>query len=100
MNVRWILAVAFGLCLTVSAEASCVCRCVDGGMHPLCTSSMELPPICPITVCPIVPLTLAPLPPIQLPPLGASQCSQRQVLDPATGQYEWRSVCDQADRVW
>jgi hypothetical protein len=24
---------------------------------------------------------------------GASSCSQRQVLNPRTGQYEWRSLC-------
>jgi hypothetical protein len=36
----------------------------------------------------------APLPSMQLPPLGTSHCSQRQILNPATRQYEWRNVCN------
>jgi hypothetical protein len=30
-----------------SARATCVCRCVDGEMQPLCSSAIDLPPICP-----------------------------------------------------
>ncbi len=86
---RLISAIAFGVLLTASAKASCVCRCVDGEMQPLCSSSIDLPPICPLT-----PLSIAPIPPLQLPPLGTSQCEQRQVLNPATRRYEWRSICN------
>ncbi|WP_291847751.1 hypothetical protein [Bradyrhizobium sp.] len=91
---RLISAIAFGVLLTASAKASCVCRCVDGEMQPLCSSSIDLPPICPLTICPLTPLSIAPIPPLQLPPLGTSQCEQRQVLNPATRRYEWRSICN------
>jgi hypothetical protein len=91
---RLILTVSFLAFLTASAEASCVCRCVDGQMQPLCSSSIDLPLICPMTTCPLTPPSIAPIQPTQLPPLGTSQCSQGQVLNPATRQYEWRSICD------
>lgn len=92
--LRLILALAFGGAIMVAAQAGCVCRCVDGQMQPLCSSSIDLPPICPATLCSLTPPSIAPLPSTQLPPLGTSHCSQRQVLNPATRQYEWRNICN------
>ena len=92
--MRLLLIAIFALLLTAECQASCVCRCVDGEMQPLCSSSTDVPPVCPVTVCALVQPSLRPIQPLGLPPLGTSQCSQRQVLDPATRQYEWRSVCD------
>jgi hypothetical protein len=92
--MRLLLALAFGGVLSATAEADCECRCVDGEMQPLCSSSIDLPPLCPTTPCSLAPLSIAPLPSMQLPPLGTSHCSQRQVLNPATRQYEWRNVCN------
>lgn len=73
--------------------ADCVCRCIDGQMRAICSSSMSLPPLCPPTLCPMTPPSIAPLQSPRLPPLGTSECNQRQVLNPRTGQYEWRTVC-------
>ena len=91
------------LCLTISfafldtiynaAEARCVCRCVNGNMQPLCSSTLDIPPICPPTVCQIRTPSLAPLPSLKLPPLGTTSCRQAQVLNPYTGRYEWKRVC-------
>jgi hypothetical protein len=80
--------------LTVSgAYAGCVCRCTNGQNVPLCSSTLDLPPICPPTVCPIQPPSIAPIQSPQLPPLGTQNCQQQQVLNPYTHQYEWRRVC-------
>jgi len=92
--MRLLLAAAFVLSLTAESEASCVCRCVDGQMQPLCESSIDVPPICPVMVCALVPPSVRPIQSPVVPPVGTSQCSQRQVLNPSTRQYEWRSVCD------
>ena len=92
--MRLLLAAAFALLLTAESRAACVCRCVDGEMQPLCESSIDLPPICPMTVCALVPPSLTPMQPIGIPPLGTSQCSQRQVFNPAARRYEWQSVCN------
>jgi hypothetical protein len=79
--------------LSVNASAACVCRCVNGHMQPICTSALDIPPICPPTVCQIVPPSVAPVPIPMVPPVGATYCSPQQVLNPYTGRYEWRTVC-------
>jgi len=91
---RILFALMFGSVFSGQVQAVCVCRCVDGEMQPLCSSSsIDLPPICPMTACPMAPPSVAPIRPMQITPLGASQCSQQQVMNPATRQYEWRRVC-------
>jgi hypothetical protein len=92
--MRLLLGCVFSLLLLANADASCVCRCVDGEVQPLCDSSIDLPPICAPAVCAITRPSIAPIRPPVLPPVGTSSCSQRQVLNPATNRYEWRSICN------
>lgn len=75
------------------ALAACQCRCVNGEMRPICSNSIEIPPICPPTICPIVPPSIAPITTPRVPPVGTQTCRQVQILNPATGRYEWREVC-------
>ncbi len=94
MRKLLLCAALFGASLSATnANAACVCRCVNGVMQSLCSSSIDLRPICPTRVCPITLPRLAPLPAPKLPPLGTTSCRQAQVLNPYTGQYEWRRVC-------
>jgi hypothetical protein len=88
-----ISALAIALSLCDAAEASCVCRCVNGQMVPLCSSAIEVPPICPPTVCGIVPPSVRPVPTPMVPPIGTTSCAPQQVMNPFTHQYEWRTVC-------
>jgi hypothetical protein len=92
------MRVSFGLVFVVffvtKADASCACRCVDGEVQPLCSSSIDLPPVCGPTVCSLISSSIAPIQPTVVPPLGTSSCSQRQVLNPATRRYEWQSICN------
>lgn len=81
------------LLLSASAQAACVCRCVGGEVQPICTSSLDLPPICSPRMCPMTSPSLEPLARPTLPPLGTSSCQQRQVLDESTGRYRWRTIC-------
>ncbi|HEY4986769.1 MAG TPA: hypothetical protein VII39_09130 [Bradyrhizobium sp.] len=92
--VRLILIAAVGLLVSTTAKASCACRCVDGEMQPLCTSSIDLPPICPMTTCALTPPAIRPIQPPQLPPLGTTQRSQHQVFNPAARRYDWQTVCN------
>ncbi len=93
MLQRAILTGMFVIGLSAHAHASCVCRCVEGHMRALCSTTLDIPPICPATICVIPPPAIAPLKPARIPPLGTFQCEQRQVLNPATQQYEWHQVC-------
>ena len=76
-----------------SVEAACVCRCVNGEVRAICSSTLDLPPICSPQLCPLVPPSLPPLEPLKLPPLGTTECRMVQVLNPRTNQYEWQRVC-------
>jgi hypothetical protein len=75
------------------ADARCVCRCVNGAVEPICESPLDLPPICSLQICPLVPPAVTPIAPLTIPPVGTTSCQMQQVLDPATGQYEWRQLC-------
>lgn len=91
------LALGFGLTVlafsTTPSEARCTCQCVNGQMQPLCESSIDLPPICPPTICPIQTPSIAPLPSLGIPPLGTTRCRQVQVFNQYSMRYEWREVC-------
>ncbi len=75
------------------ADARCVCRCVNGAVEPICESPLDLPPICSLQICPLVPPAVTPIAPLTIPPVGTTSCQMQQVLNPATGQYEWRQLC-------
>jgi hypothetical protein len=82
------------LSLPLPALATCVCRCVDGEMVPICTSSLDLPPICPPTICPIVAPSIQPVEPPVVPPIGTTRCEQKQVWSDVQQRYVWREICE------
>jgi hypothetical protein len=63
-------------------------------VQPLCSSSIDVPPVCAATFCAVAPPSIAPIQVPVIPPPGASDCVSRQVLNPATKRYEWRTICD------
>jgi hypothetical protein len=86
--------VGFILALSASAaSAACVCRCVDGETRAICTSPADSRPICVQNLCPLT-RPAQPVDSIPAQPIGRPGCSQQQVLNPRTGQYQWRQVCD------
>ena len=90
------LAVLFGgLLLTAgrAADAACSCRCVNGSMQAICSSSLDIPPICPATLCGITPPAVRPISPPVIPPIGTQNCRKEQVKNPYSGRYEWRTLC-------
>ena len=92
VGTRLALIVVASSFLTLTAQAKCVCQCVEGRLLPRCTTSTDIPPACPMSVCAMTPPSIAP--PMQVPPVGGTQCSQRQVFNTATRQYESRVVCN------
>ena len=76
-----------------AAQANCACVCVDGEVQALCTSTLDIEPICPPRICSIVPPSIEPIQPPRVPPIGTSECSQRQVYNEFTKQYDWQEVC-------
>lgn len=84
---------ALGFMTASSANASCVCRCSGGENVPICTSTTEVPPICSPMVCPVVSPSVPPVQAPRVPPVGTQGCQMKQVLNPYTGQYEWKELC-------
>ena len=81
------------LLISTFSYGNCVCRCVNGEMTPICSSSIDLPPICPPTICQLVPPSIQPISPPSLPPIGTSQCQNKQVFNPYSNRYEWKLIC-------
>ena len=81
------------LVVSLTAMADCVCRCVNGQMQAICTSTLDIPPICPPTICSIAPPSIQPIPTPRIPPIGTTRCAPQQVYNPYTGRYEWKEVC-------
>jgi hypothetical protein len=79
--------------LAASAHADCVCRCVNGQVRPICSNALDLPPICAPQLCALTPPSIAPLQMPSIPPLGTQNCREAQVLNPYSGRYEWRTLC-------
>lgn len=69
-----------------AAQAGCACVCVDGNVVPSCTSTLDIPPICPMRAC--TQPNVRPPPPI----ITRGACADTQVCDPY-GHCEWKSVC-------
>jgi hypothetical protein len=88
-----LLVLALLMMGSVSSSAECVCRCVNGKVQAICTSSIDLKPICAPTVCPIVPPSIRPIQSPVVPPIGTTKCRKEQVLNPKTHVYEWKTIC-------
>jgi hypothetical protein len=89
----WMGVGLLSILLMNTAAADCVCRCVNGDSVPLCTSTLDIRPICSPRICPTAPPSIEPIRAPSLPPLGTKQCTQQQVLNPFSNKYEWRTVC-------
>jgi hypothetical protein len=90
--MRTLTAALLLLCIPTLASAECLCACVNGTMQPLCQSTLDLPPLCPATICPLATPSIAPISPLTLPPLGTSECRQARVCD-TFGNCQWQQVC-------
>ena len=89
-----LIALTFLMLNSGPAYAACTCQCVNGTVTPICSSTLDMPPICSPAICPITPPSIAPINPLRIPPIGTSSCSMKQVYNNHTGQYEWKQICE------
>ena len=88
------IAVAFFLIiLACNVNAGCRCVCVNGEARAVCTSTLDIKPICPPRICPMTPPSIAPIQKPYIPPIGTKKCVQKQIYNEYTRQYEWKEVC-------
>jgi hypothetical protein len=91
--VRAALAIAITAISIGTARAECTCQCVNGAMQPLCDSAINVPPICPPTVCPIMAPSVTPIDPPTILPIGTSECHQARVCG-TFGNCRSQQVCE------
>ena len=87
------LLIVLLLIFSQTIYANCVCRCMNGEMVPICSNTMEMPPMCPSQMCPMTPPSMKPMDPMTMPPMGTKSCTNQQVLNTYTHQYEWKLIC-------
>jgi hypothetical protein len=89
------LSVAFAMLAILPAlgHADCQCMCVNGSVQAMCSSAIDLKPICAPRICPITNPSVTPIMPPRVPPIGTTSCHQAQVYNEYTQQYEWHEVC-------
>jgi hypothetical protein len=75
------------------SRAACSCECVNGSVQAICSSSIDVRPVCAPRVCPVRTPSVRPIDPPTVPPVGTSFCRSEQVLNPQTNRYEWKRVC-------
>lgn len=85
--------VALTLALPAAAIAECECMCVNGSVQAMCSSAIEVRPICAPRICPITSPSVQPITAPRIPPVGTTSCHQVQVLNEYTQHYEWHEVC-------
>jgi len=92
---RVITAVSLFVFLLASgnALADCRCVCMNGEVRAICSSSLDLEPICPPRICPITTPSIEPIQTPRVPPIGTSNCVQKHVYNEYTRRYEWKEVC-------
>jgi hypothetical protein len=74
-------------------QGKCECSCVNGTVQALCSSTIDIRPICPEKLCPVVIKTVKPLHTPSLPPVGTKSCDLQQVYNEDKRQYEWQEIC-------
>lgn len=87
-----LLAALLVASLPTAASAACKCSCVDGQIEPVCSTNSELPPACSARACSVKP-TRASLVSLDKSDLNKGQCQEKLVLNPQTGAYIPKKVC-------
>jgi hypothetical protein len=94
MKTLSILAFALlAILSTYAANAACRCVCMNGEVRAVCSSTLDIEPICSPRVCPIVTPSIEPIQRPRVPPVGTSNCVQKQIYSERTRRYEWKEVC-------
>jgi len=75
------------------ANASCQCVCMNGQVRAICSSTLDIQPICSPRICPMTTPSIEPIQTPRMPPVGTSKCVQKQIYNEYTHRYEWKTVC-------
>jgi hypothetical protein len=88
-----VLAALMVASLSSYASAACKCSCVNGQIEAVCQLQTDLPPVCAPRTCTTKPIRAALIGADKAPAPAARQCHETQVLNPQTGAYISKQVC-------
>jgi hypothetical protein len=88
-----VLAALMVASLSSYASAACKCSCVNGQIEAVCQLQTDLPPVCAPRTCTAKPIRAALIGADKTPTPAARQCHETQVLNPQTGAYISKQVC-------
>lgn len=85
----------FSLAFSKNASADYVCQCVNGELAAIVSGNIDVQPVCAPRVCPAPSSTSSMARSLQVSSKGGSgsDCAPQQVMNTATGQYEWKVLC-------
>jgi hypothetical protein len=90
-----LLAAMMVASFSTHAFASCACSCVNGQIEAVCSMPSDLPPVCAPRACTAKPLHTALIADKSsiASSTTARKCHETQVLNPQTGAYVAKQVC-------
>jgi hypothetical protein len=75
------------------ASASCKCSCVNRQIEAVCTLPSDRPPVCAPRACTVKEPSVTLVNQIRVGPNATKQCHETLVLNPQTGSYISKQVC-------
>ena len=87
-----LLAAVMVASFSAYASASCRCSCVNTQIEAVCTLPSDLPPVCAPRACTAKPSATL-VNQTRVGPNAAKQCHETLVLNPQTGSYISKQVC-------
>jgi hypothetical protein len=79
--------------LSTYASAACKCSCVNGQIEAVCALPTELPPVCAPRACTVKAPSATLVNQTRVGPNATKQCHESLALNPATGSYVSKTVC-------
>lgn len=92
-RVAKLLAAVALASLSTYASADCHCSCVNKQIEAVCTSPSDLPPVCAPRACTVKQPSVTLVNQTRVGPNATKQCHETLVLNPQTGSYISKQVC-------
>jgi hypothetical protein len=88
-----LLAAVMVASFSTYASASCRCSCVNAQIEAVCTLPSDLPPVCAPRACTAKAPAATLVNQTRVGPNATKQCRETFVLNPQTGSYISKQVC-------
>ncbi|HEV7491837.1 MAG TPA: hypothetical protein VGO25_13615 [Rhodanobacteraceae bacterium] len=88
-----LLAAVMVASFSASASAACHCSCVNAQIEAVCTLPSDLPPVCAPRACTSKAPSTTLVNQTRVGPNATKQCHETLTLNPQTGSYISKQIC-------